>query len=156
MIHTVGIGEVAISGNSEDRIITHALGSCVAVTVYCKTNKVAGMIHIALPSRPSATTHVAKVGYYADEGLEYLIETIQNQYKINIYNASVHIIGGANPSISKDIFMIGVRNLQAVKSYLGIRNISYIELDVGGTVSRTVELNVNDGLISIKRQPLII
>jgi len=156
MIHTVGIGEIATSANSEDRIITHALGSCVAVTFYCKTTKVAGMIHIALPSRPQTSTVTTKVGYYADEGLKYIIETLHQQYNFNFYSASIHIIGGANPSKSKDIFMIGARNLQAVRNYFSLRNVPFIELDVGGTVSRTVELTVIDGLISIRKQPLII
>jgi len=156
MIHTVGIGEIAITASAEDHIITHALGSCVAVTFYCKATKVAGLIHIALPTRPQTASHYAKVGYYADEGLDYIISSLKNQFGFNFNSANIHVIGGSNPSKSKDIFMIGARNLQAVRDYLNLKSIPFIELDVGGTVSRTVELTVFDGQISIKKQPLII
>ena len=51
MNHIVGIGGIAIAVDEKDCIITHALGSCVAVTFYDNITKVAAMIHIALPSQ---------------------------------------------------------------------------------------------------------
>ena len=68
----------------------------------------------------------------------------------------IHIVGGANPSSSNDFFKIGIRNLEIVKQILKSRNLPYKELAVGGNLSRTVEINVADGSISVKSQPLII
>lgn len=47
----VGIGEFAISNRPEDTIKTFSLGSCIAVVIYDKIQKVAGMAHIAMPSK---------------------------------------------------------------------------------------------------------
>ena len=45
----VGISDCKISGDSEDLLITYALGSCIAVILYDPVVKVGGMLHYMLP-----------------------------------------------------------------------------------------------------------
>ena len=45
----IGIGEFAVSDRPGDVIITHALGSCIAVCIYDPLTCVAGMLHFLLP-----------------------------------------------------------------------------------------------------------
>ena len=49
MRHDIGIGHFKVSAKPGDEIKTYALGSCIAVVLYDKKAKIAGMIHIALP-----------------------------------------------------------------------------------------------------------
>ena len=46
---TVGIAEVQLSNRSDVELITHALGSCLGVTIHDADAGVGGMIHIQLP-----------------------------------------------------------------------------------------------------------
>lgn len=156
MIHVVGIGDIVITSDINDSIVTHALGSCVAVTFHCPQTKVTGMIHIALPSRSAGQMVNSKPGYYADEGLLNLMNTLECQYQFRFGTAEINVFGGAIPTKTPDIFKIGTRNLQVVNEILQMRNLRYQAHEVGGIVSRTIELCVRDGQISIKRQPLII
>lgn len=157
MTYTVGIGEMAISNQPGDRIITHALGSCVAVTVFCKETKIAGMIHVALPSKPlNASVSMNKPAYYADDGIENFTRALSQKGCYDFNKAIIQLIGGANPTRMNDYFMVGKRNLEAVKRILLERQLKFIENDIGGNVSRTVEMDVATGLIQIKSQPLII
>jgi chemotaxis protein CheD len=56
MIH-IGIGEYIITDSTDETITTHALGSCVALILYCKKTKHTAMAHIALP-KPSEETNL--------------------------------------------------------------------------------------------------
>ena len=45
----VGIAELAVSQTPHDVIVTHALGSCIAVCVWDPVVRVAGLLHFLLP-----------------------------------------------------------------------------------------------------------
>src|SRR6185369_627123 len=45
----IGIGEFAVSNRPGDVIVTHALGSCIAVCIFDPRAGVAGMLHFMLP-----------------------------------------------------------------------------------------------------------
>ena len=46
---TVGIADCRTSGNDGDCLVTHALGSCIAVGIHDPVAAVAGLLHIMLP-----------------------------------------------------------------------------------------------------------
>ncbi len=48
---SVGIGEYAITDAKEEKIVTHALGSCVALIMHCPRTKCTAMAHIVLPEQ---------------------------------------------------------------------------------------------------------
>ena len=45
----VGIGEFAVSDRPDDLIVTHALGSCIAVCLWDVERRVGGLLHFLLP-----------------------------------------------------------------------------------------------------------
>ena len=45
----VGIGDCKVSKQPDDVLITHALGSCIAVMIHDPVAKVAGLLHYMLP-----------------------------------------------------------------------------------------------------------
>lgn len=155
MDYIIGIGEYAIVSGFDDRIVTHALGSCVAVTFYCQTTKVGAMIHIALPKYSG--NHIdSKPGYYADLGLPMLINQLKLKYNFDFDHAKINVFGGANSKRQVDTFMIGPRNLEEVNRILFEHKLTFDATKTGGYVSRTIELNLSSGIVNIKQQPLII
>ena len=45
----IGIGELVVTTAPDAEIVTHALGSCVAVCLWDPVTHVAGMLHFLLP-----------------------------------------------------------------------------------------------------------
>src|ERR1700731_1162142 len=44
-LHVVGIGDCKVSNEPEDVLVTHALGSCIAVMIHDPVARVAGLLH---------------------------------------------------------------------------------------------------------------
>ena len=150
----VGIGEYIISNQDEDKIITYALASCVAVTVYCPLKKVAGMIHIALPEPMDNVNNSPKPGYYAIIGLPFFLQTIQNTYMCNKENLHIQLFGGANSIRKNDAFSVGKKNIEIIERILTEKGFSYELQSVGGYVSRSIELEVETGQVKIDLHPI--
>jgi chemotaxis protein CheD len=106
MDRIVGIGEFVISNHREDIIKTFALASCVAVTAYSSSNRVAGMIHIALPSSSRDVGPNVRPGYYAVTGVPSFINRMCSEYGCYKKDLKIGLYGGSN-SINEDIFLIG-------------------------------------------------
>lgn len=151
----VGIGQYNISNNIEDVISTYALGSCVAVTIYCPSRSVAGMIHIALPSKLNSNNTVDSPYYYADTGLPAFIREIQYKYGCDNEELIIGLYGGAK-SKKGDIFDIGPRNTKKIMEILrGFRLYPAID-ETGGFISRTIHMSVLTGGVDTTIQPMII
>jgi chemotaxis protein CheD len=150
----IGIGEYVISNKQEDTITTYALASCVGVTAYCPSKKVAGMIHIALPEPLSEANSDQRIGYYATTGLPVLFQTMQNNYGCKSDELNIHLFGGANSIRSDDVFFVGQKNIQKIKGILNELGLEYSLQQVGGIVSRTIEIEVKTGSVKIDTQPI--
>ena len=149
----VGIGEFIISNNRKDIIKTFALASCVAVTAYCSPCKVAGMIHIALPSPPYDIDTNARPGYYATSGLPLFVNKMCSVYGCSIKDLRIDLYGGSN-SINEDVFQIGKKNIAMVKKILMDMNLLYYIDDTGGNISRTLSMDVATGTVKVMTQPI--
>ncbi|KNZ41224.1 chemotaxis protein CheD [Acetobacterium bakii] len=145
----IGIGELGIIKNPGDRLITYALASCVAVTFYCQEPKVAGMIHVALPRKPDHIKDLRRPGYYAATGLPILMKALVSEYGCDLSRTRIHMIGGASSVRGRDVFNIGQRNTKQIKKILNSRGLGFNTDDLGGTLSRTVELELSKGEINI-------
>lgn len=150
----VGIGEFAISRNEEDVIMTFALASCVAVTAYSPSKKVAGMIHIALPESSDYLETVSRPAYYAVTGIPLLINKLCKEFQCKKEEFIIRIYGGADSIRAEDVFKIGRRNIIAVRSILTEMNFKISGEEIGGFVSRTIQMNVNNGEIKVITQPI--
>ena len=49
MQYVVSIADMKMSRNKKDIIVTHALGSCIGLTIYDPRNHIGGMLHFMLP-----------------------------------------------------------------------------------------------------------
>lgn len=157
MRHVLGIGEYAVTSSPEDVLVTHALGSCIALLVFCPQSKVAAMAHIALPERlEHASMGRHKDAYFADEAVPLLLNTLQQRFLCKPQNLVVHLIGGAVSRSEKDPFQVGKRNLEAIKQMLNARQMRYTAVDVGGHFSRTVTFEVETGSLEVRSQQMML
>ncbi|MEW5818198.1 MAG: chemotaxis protein CheD [Spirochaetota bacterium] len=143
----VGIGEYLISSTPGDVLKTYALGSCVAVLMYDKARKIAGLIHIALPeSGINPKKAEAKPAYFADTGIPLFLQAMKKA-GANRNTTWIKIAGGSNIMDEQKTFDIGRRNTIAIKRYLWKNGLGVIKEDVGGSISRTVSISVDTGEI---------
>lgn len=157
MKHILGIGEYAIVKNLEDEIITYALGSCVAVLIYCADSHVAAMAHVALPE-PLAHMGVQrhKPAYFATEIVPLMLNLLGSEYRCHPRQLLIHVIGGAVSRSEKDPFQVGRRNVRAVSDILRHHQLPFTANNVGGHLSRTVSFSLSTGALEIKTQEMMI
>ncbi len=152
----IGIGEYAVSNYSVDTIKTFALGSCVAVTAYSPVKHRGAMIHVALPRPATSEDGFARPYYYATTGIPLMLDRLYRDYSCKREELQIQIFGGAESIGKKDVFHIGRRNIEAVYETLNSLSLKIKKADVGGKVSRTIELDTNTGFVKISTLPIII
>ena len=147
--YVVGIGEFAVSNAKDDVIITHALGSCIAVCIWDPTNLVAGLLHFLLPdSRINPQRAKGQPAAFADAGIALLFQTAC-QHGLQKNRCIVRLAGGAEVAGHGASFDIGKRNILAAKTMLWRHGVLIAAEDVGGRAVRTVNLHAADGRLQI-------
>ena len=148
----VDIGDLKVS--SSDRaatIITYALGSCIAVTLYDPVEQIGGMLHFLLPCRAS----IRAVGRdnpfkYPDTALAALLAKVvalggrRRRLKVKVIGAASILRRTSN---APDI---GRQNYIALLGELSGRKLEITSQDVGGTHSRTAMLDLSSGTVTIR------
>ena len=146
----VGIGEFAVCNDRQSVIITHALGSCVAISLWDPEAGVAGLIHVLLPdSRINPTRAEVQPAAFADTGIPLLF---RSAYEMGAQKkrCQVRLVGGADvTSIGVGGDSVGKRNILAARSLLWKNGVMVQREAVGGTEPRTVALEVGDGRIQV-------
>jgi chemotaxis protein CheD len=145
------MGDLAVSRQAGDLLVTYALGSCLGVCIHDPLAGVGGMLHAMLPSAVAdpegARERPAK---YVDSGLTLLF---REAYRLGARKERivVKVIGGASatPEGRTDSFQIGKRNLVTFRKLLWKNGVLLEAEDVGGNRSRTVSLDVATGEILI-------
>lgn len=149
----VGIGELGVTCTPGGKLKTMALGSCVAIIMISPTTHSIGLAHIALPDSEinpeKVNNHPA---YFANTGIPALIEALSKINKINGKRYVVKLVGGAKVMDENNRFNIGKRNVLAIKKHLWKCGMGAIAEDVGGTISRTVEVDVDTLKVRIVSQ----
>jgi chemotaxis protein CheD len=143
----IGIGEHAIAG-PESQIVTHALGSCVAVCLWDPETRVGAMLHFLLPeSRVNPDRAKKQPGTFADTGIPLLIQEAM-QRGLNKKRCRAHLFGGAAVGAQGGLD-VGKRNALAARRLLWQHGIFIHAEALGGTEPRTVNFSVADGLYQV-------
>lgn len=150
----IGIGEYAVTNNIEHSIKTYALASCIAVTAYCPNKRAGGMVHLVLPWARNEESVTNKPGYYAVIGVPLLINTLYQKYGCLKSGLIIKAFGGADSLNKSDIFKIGQRNIAAVEAVLQRMKLTLHRAELGGLISRTVELDIATGNVRMATQPI--
>lgn len=146
----VGMADLKVS-KAPDSLTTLGLGSCVGITLYDKTVKVAGMAHVMLPSSKEIKNNENKAKF-ADTGIEELLnEMIKSGAKKA--NLVAKIAGGSQMfsfNTQNDTLKVGDRNVIATKEKLKDLGIRLISEDTGGNFGRTIIINSEDGSLHVR------
>ncbi len=146
----VGVGDCAASRDPDDEIKTYALGSCVALIFLDPKTRTGAMAHIALPdSAINLSRGKEQPGYFADTAIPHLFGLMSKFGSIPHKGYIIKLIGGANVVKDEDRFLIGQRNVNAVRKILWSMSHVIVAEDVGKNFSRTVALCMKAGKITI-------
>ncbi len=147
----VDMGEIAVSDEPGGVIATYGLGSCVAVVIHHPPSKSGGMVHCVLwDSRCNLDKAKQMPGFFADTGIPALLRRLAplaGEPPVEEY--MVAVVGGADVPDPDDTFMIGYRNILAVRQALERCGLAVAASDVGGAISRAVRLAVGSGEVVV-------
>ena len=140
----VSVSEMKI-GQKEDRLVTLALGSCLGLTVYDPVMQMGALLQAMLPfSKINVSKAAINPFMFVDTGVPALFESLHVQ-GMRQENMVVKAVGCGNPMGEKEVFKIGERNYLVLQEVLLKEGIRLVGEDVGGTASRTVQLDVATG-----------
>lgn len=147
LTYVVGIGEMYVSGSGVGTAKTYALGSCVGLTIYDPVTRVGGMIHLQLPeSTIDPKRSLTQPCLFVDTGLPTFFHTA---YRAGARKERLIVKAAGGASLheidSIDVFQIGKRNFLAVRRLLWKNGILLEAQDVGGSMSRTMVLDLSTG-----------
>lgn len=146
----VGVGDMGVSNNASMTLSTYALGSCVAIAAYDPAAKAGGLLHIMLPdSTISPAKAAAQPAMFADTGLPMLFRALTG-VRADRSRLRIFVAGGASVLSNSDMFKIGERNIKATAAYLSQNGFAVRHSVVGGTVNRTLHLELGTGGITLK------
>ena len=146
----VGIGELAV-GDCDGTIVTHALGSCIAVCIWDPETRIGGMLHFLLPeSRINPDRAERQPAAFADTGIPLLFQTAYARGLLKS-RAVVSLVGGAEISreAQEGLLNVGRRNTLAARNLLWRNGVLIRKEDVGGNRARTVSLSLGDGRVVV-------
>jgi chemotaxis protein CheD len=149
-IVTVGIGGLEVSADRATVLITHGLGSCIAVIAYDPRRKVGGMLHFQLPSSTLSAERAAESpGTFADTGIPLLFTKM---YALGSRKGDILVkaAGGGNFHNDNGTFDIGRRNHTMMRKIFWKAQVLVAAEDVGGCKSRTARLFLDTGQVTIQ------
>ena len=145
----VGIGESALSDRREDAIVTHALGSCIAVCIWDPVVRVGGLLHFLLPeSRINPVRAAQQPDTFADTGIPRLFQAAYAR-GLQKQRAVVRLVGGAEIATDGGVLNVGRRNILVARQLLWKNGVLVKSEAVGGTQARTVTLTIETGRLQI-------
>ena len=147
----VGIGEFAVTQDPGSSIVTHALGSCIAVCIWDPGVRVAGLLHFLLPdSKINPERARQQLGAFADTGIPALFQAAY-RYGLDKKRCEVRLVGGAEITAvnAAGALRVGKRNVLAARNMLWHNGVMIRAEATGGAVPRTVRLSVDDGRVEI-------
>ena len=146
----IDIADLAVSADPAAYLVTYSLGSCIGLTVWDPAVRVGGMLHYMLPdSQLSPEKARRSPGMFCDTGVPMLFRTA---YELGAakHRLIVKVAGGSQLLDEAGIFNIGKRNYLALRKLLWKNGVLISAESVGGSLSRTLKLDVATGEVSVK------
>lgn len=151
--HIVKVGMADLNIITEPGVIrTTGLGSCVGVTLYDPVTKIAGMVHVMLPSSSIAREGTLNKAKYADTGIVELVERLKQAGACKT-RLVAKMAGGSQMfhfAGTGDTLRIGPRNIEACKQMLSDLAIPLLAEDCGGNHGRTIDFDRDTGVLMIR------
>jgi chemotaxis protein CheD len=148
----IGIGEMLVSADPDETLVTFALGSCLGIVVHDPVARVAGLLHAMLPqSSIDPEKARQRPAMYVDSGVP---ELFRSCYRLGARKERLvlKVAGGASArDEATDQFQIGKRNFVMLRQLLWKNGVLVHAQDVGGTVSRTLTVSVATGVVTLRK-----
>ncbi len=143
---SVGIGQLAVSGDPADILIAYGLGSCVGVSAVDLEARVGGLVHVLLPASEGQSPDGTEPARFADQGIDALIQRLA-ELGATKRRLQLKVAGGASVlgRANGERFKIGERNAEAVRERLRLHGLVPAATDLGGVRGRTIEVHVASG-----------
>jgi chemotaxis protein CheD len=146
----VDIADMKASTEPGASLITYSLGSCLGVSIYDPVRRVGGLAHFMLPlSNLDAEKARTRPYMYVDVGMVQFLEEI---FRLGAAKERcvIKVAGGSQMLDTNDIFRIGQRNHTVLRKILWKNGMLVKAEEVGGSLSRTMRLDLADGRVTIK------
>jgi chemotaxis protein CheD len=145
----VGVAQAAVLRGAGS-LVSHGLGSCVAIVLYDPSTRTAGLAHVLLPN-DSYSRDATRASKFADAAVPYLIGEMRRAGARGRLTA--RLVGGASmfgTLLSNTGINMGDRNVAAARDALTRAGITITGEDVGGDFGRTVWVTVIDGAVTVQ------
>jgi chemotaxis protein CheD len=140
-----------LSAKRDDTLVTHALGSCLGIAIHDPVSCVGGLLHVMLPNSEIDREKAAENPYmFVDTGVPKLFKEC---YRAGAQRDKliIKVAGGASfQNDTKDFFAIGKRNYIILRKLLWKNGFMIKAEDIGGSISRTMYLDIATGRTWIK------
>lgn len=146
----VGMADMRITDDPNATLITYSLGSCIGVSIYDPVAKIGGLLHYMLPEASLDSEKARQRPFmFADSGIPMLFK---KSYELGAkkQRLQVKVAGGSQILDDNGYFNIGKRNYAALRKLFWKNNVMIDGEDVGGSVNRTMSLNMTDGKVLLK------
>ncbi|MCA9242980.1 MAG: chemotaxis protein CheD [Phycisphaerales bacterium] len=146
----VDIADLAVTDDHDSTLVTYSLGSCIGVAIWDPVARVGGLLHYMLPEGAiSPEKAKSNPAMFCDTGVPQLFRAA---YKLGADKKRliVKVAGGSQLLDNNGAFNIGKRNYLALRKIFWKNGVMIDGEHVGGSISRTVRLNVADGKFLIK------
>lgn len=124
------------------------IGSCVAVCLYEKNDKIGGMVRIMAPKGGGKDINPIR---FANRGISNLLE---GMFLLGCEKRHItaKIFGGASlfPNLA-EIDALGRENIKVVKKKLRVLKIRIMAEDLGGNKGKSIYFDTRDGSVMIKQ-----
>jgi chemotaxis protein CheD len=143
---SAGIGEALVGRAGEARLAAFGLGSCVGLTVWDPVTRIGGLAHFMLPAGARAGNPVK----YIDTGLAWFLAFLADA-GLAPRRSRFKAAGGAAMFLGvSGNLEVGRRNAAALTEGLTALGLRLTAHEMGGTVGRSIELDLATGSLSIR------
>lgn len=146
----ISVADYAVTNDRTATLVTYALGSCIGVTIYDPIAHVGGMIHFMLPKCIARNKRVdASPAMFGDTGIPLLFKEC---YALGAHKSRLVVCaaGGAEVLDDNGVFKVGSRNRTLIRKIFWKNGILLSADETGGTIARTLKLQMSDGSVEIK------
>jgi chemotaxis protein CheD len=144
----VAVGDMRVA-RSPDVLLTRALGSCVGLTMWDPSSKVAAMAHIMLPDSDEARMKACP-SRFASTAVPMMVKRL-GELGCPRRRLRVKLAGGAAMfKTESGMERIGARNIAEVRAQLERLGMAIESEDTGGMHARTIELRLDSGVLLVR------
>lgn len=145
MRYTVGVSDMKVTDREGDLVVTHALGSCIGISIHDPVAHVGGILHYMLPvSKVDPEKAKLNPMMFGDTGVPLFF---QEAYRLGAKKENLRVVmaGGAQVFGASDFFDIGNRNIVIARKLFWKNGIMVAAEHTGGHIPRTMYLEVGTG-----------